>query len=58
MARHTAAQTLSMQRTEYYARQVRNFVGIWFWLTVIGAVIGLILLGVLVGNSDTSTPLY
>jgi len=56
-AAHVSAQTLSAQRREWYARSVRLYVLWWFWLTVVGAVVGLILLAVLVAatNGDPSS---
>lgn len=56
MARNSASQTLSLQRTEWYARSVRLYIQFWFWLTLIGAVVGIILMIVLVNSTGTSTP--
>jgi hypothetical protein len=53
MARQAASQTLSLQRTEWYARSVRLYVLWGFWLTVVGAVVGLVLLGILVASSGS-----
>lgn len=54
MARNSASQTLSLQRSEWYARSVRMYVMIWFWATVIGAVVAIILMIVLVNHTGTS----
>ncbi len=42
MARQAASQTLSLQRTEWYARSVRLYVLWWFWLSVVAAFIGFV----------------
>lgn len=57
MARNAATQTISLQRTEWYARSVRMYVTIWFWATVIGLVVGIILMIVAIndlGSASTS----
>ncbi|MGY1772658.1 hypothetical protein [Blastococcus sp. SYSU D00813] len=54
MARHAAAQALSAQRTEFYLRSMRLYVVWWFWLTVIGAVIGGIWLGIALSEAESS----
>ncbi len=52
IARHSAATTLSAQRTEFSMRSMRLYVWWWFWLTIIGAVIGGILLGTSIAEAD------
>jgi hypothetical protein len=56
MARQAASQTLSLQRTEWDARSVRLHLLWWFRLTVIGAVVGIVLLGILVASTGSETP--
>lgn len=58
MARHAAAQALSAQRTEFYMRSMRLYVMWWFWLTIIGAVIGGICLGIAISEADASSYPY
>lgn len=53
MARNAASQTLSMQRTEWYAKSLRMYVMIAFWIGAIGAVVGIILMIVLVNHTGT-----
>jgi hypothetical protein len=55
MARTAATQTISLQRTEWYARSVRMYVAIWFWVTLIGAIIAIILMIVLVNHTAAPT---
>jgi hypothetical protein len=58
MARHAAAQALSAQRTEYYLRSMHTYVMWWFWLTIIGAVVAGIWLGVSLSEADTPSSRY
>lgn len=50
-ARHLVAQTLSIQRTEWYVRSIRIMVLIWFVLFLIATVIGLIF-GIVAATSE------
>jgi hypothetical protein len=54
-ARHIRAQTLSLQRTEWFVRSVRTYVLIWFWLSVVGAVVAGVLVAIFAGSSDASS---
>lgn len=50
-ARHLAAQTLSAQRTEWYARSIRIMVMVWFVLFLIGLAIAVVV-GIAAATSD------
>jgi hypothetical protein len=58
MARQAASQTLSLQRTEWYARSVRLYVLWWFWLSVAGAVVAAIWIVAAAGEAESSSSLY
>jgi hypothetical protein len=56
IARQVATQTLSQQRAEWYARSTRLHVMVAFWLGMIGAIVGIILLAVLVASGSGTDP--
>lgn len=56
MARHAASQTLSLQRTEHYTRQIRTYVAVWFWLGIIGVAITVILMIVAAAGTSSFSP--
>ena len=58
MARQAASQTLSLQRTEWYARSVRLYVLWWFWLSVVGAFVVAIWIVDAAGEVESSSSLY
>ena len=52
-----ATQTLSQQRTEWYARSIRLYVMVAFWLSVVAGVIAAIVL-LATGEDTSSTGFY
>src|SRR4051812_43417362 len=54
-ARHMATQTLSLQRAEWYARSTRLHVLCWFYLTLIGAAVAVIVMIAANSGDDPSS---
>lgn len=55
VAQNLAAQTLSAQRTEWYARSTRLAVHVLAWLGVLGVILGFIF-GIIAATSGPATP--
>jgi hypothetical protein len=53
-----ATQTLSQQRTEWYARSIRVYVMVLFWLSVVGGVLAAIILLATGDDTSSSTGFY